>query len=130
MEDFKIKVYVKLDSNKVITDMNSSIFIQDFSDWIEVDEGYGDRYSHAQSNYLEKGLTDEKGRYNYKCDEKLVELTEGEKDILFPLIELPIDPKDILIAELSISLAETQAQGVQAIAELTEAIAMLQIPTV
>lgn len=45
-------------------------------------------------------------------------------------LEQPIDPKDILIAELSISLAESQAQGAQAIAELTEAIAMLQIPTV
>lgn len=53
----------------------------------------------------------------------------GEPNI--PLIpEPPIDPKDILIAELSISLAETQSQGAQAIAELTEAISMLQIPTV
>lgn len=47
-----------------------------------------------------------------------------------PPPEQIIDPKDILIAELSISLAETQSQGAQAIAELTEAISMLQIPTV
>lgn len=126
----QIKVYIKLDSNKILREVNSSIFIRDSTDWIVIDEGVGDKFSHAQSQYLTKGLVDEKGRYNYKYDTALVELTEEEKNILFPPIEPPIDPKDILIAELSISLAETQSQGAQAIAELTEAIAMLQIPTV
>lgn len=80
----KIKVYVKIDNNKVVKEINSSIFIQDLKDWIKVDEGVGDKYSHAQSQYLVKGLTDEKGRCNYKYDNALVELTEEEKNILFP----------------------------------------------
>lgn len=80
----KIKVYVKLDENKVITQINSSIFLNDLTDWIEIDEGTGDKYAHAQGNYLEKGLTDEQGRFNYKYDEKVIELTEDEKATLFP----------------------------------------------
>lgn len=89
LETQPIKVYVKVDSDKIVKEVNSSIFIRNPTDFIEIDEGYGDRYSHAQSQYLEKVLIDIKGRYNYKWDNKLVELTEEEKDILFP----PIEPK-------------------------------------
>ena len=81
----KIKVYVKLDENKIITQINSSIFLKDMTDYICIDEGTGDKYAHAQGNYLEKGLTDEKGRYNYKWyRNKLVELSDEEKEELFP----------------------------------------------
>ena len=83
MEDYKIKVYAKLDGNKVITSINSSIFLTDVTDWTEIDEGIGDKYAHAQGNYLEKGLTDSNGKYNYKYDKKLIELTEAEKEALF-----------------------------------------------
>lgn len=81
----KIKVYVKLNENNVITQIKSSIFLKDITDYVEIDEGTGDRYAHAQGNYLEKGLTDEQGRYNYKYDKKLVLLTDEEKDELFPI---------------------------------------------
>lgn len=81
-----IKVYVKLDENKVIKEIGSSNFIQDLKGFIKLDEGYGDKYSQAQGNYLEKGLIDEKGRYNYKYDKSLIELTEEEKNILFPVV--------------------------------------------
>ena len=80
----KIKVYIQTDTNKTVTAINSSIFIQDTTDWVEIDKGNGDRYSHAQGQYLEKGLMDKKGRFNYKYDTTLVELTEAEKEILFP----------------------------------------------
>ena len=80
----EIKVYVKLNENNVITQINSSIFLKDMTDYICIDEGTGDKYAHAQGNYLPKGLTDDKGRYNYKYDKKLVLLTDEEKDELFP----------------------------------------------
>lgn len=81
----KIKVYVKLDENNVITSINSSIFLKDTSDYVEIDEGMGDKFAHAQGNYLEKGLTDEQGRYNYKLiDNVPTLLTDEEKDELFP----------------------------------------------
>lgn len=82
----KIKVYIRTNTNKIVTSINSSNFFQDFTDWIEIDEGNGDKYAHAQGNYLEKRLMDEKGRFNYKYDTALVELTEAEKEVLFPLI--------------------------------------------
>lgn len=89
----KIKVYVKISSNKVINEINSSVFLQKLEGWLEIDEGYGDKYSHAQSNYLEKGLLDEKSRYNYKWNNSIVELTEEEKKTLFP--EPKKEPTDL-----------------------------------
>lgn len=100
MESQKIKVYAKLDENKVIKEINSSIFLKDITGYIEIDEGYGDKYSHAQSQYLEKGLIDNKGRFNYKFDGGLLELTEEEKEILFPI--LPPQPT----AEERLKMAE------------------------
>lgn len=85
----KIKVYIQADTNKTVTAINSSIFLQDITGWIEIDEGNGDKYAHAQSQYLDKGLMDEKGRFNYKYDNVLRELTEAEKEILFP----PLPPQ-------------------------------------
>lgn len=68
MEEFKeepIKVYVKVNTNNEIIEVSSSIFIQDTIDWIEIDEGYGDKYAHAQSQYFDKPLINEDGSYNY-----------------------------------------------------------------
>lgn len=59
------KVYVRTDSGGIITDINSSAFV-DGASWIEIDRGEGDKYHHAQGNYLERDLADEGGIYNYK----------------------------------------------------------------
>ena len=80
-----IKVYVKVNENNEITQINSSIFLTDTTDWILIDEGYGDKYAHAQGNYLEKGIRDEQGRYNYKLvDGVVVEIPEEEKPEIKP----------------------------------------------
>lgn len=80
------QVYVRLDQHKTIIEINSSIFIEDKTDWIEIDSGFGDKYCHAQGNYLPKGLTDYNGKYNYKYDGGLVELTDEEKAALYPTV--------------------------------------------
>ena len=75
------KVYVSLQDG-YITSINSEIFLseEEMSTMTEIDEGQGDRYAHAQGLYLEKGLVDEQGRYNYKFLEgKVVEVAEEEK---------------------------------------------------
>lgn len=75
------KVYVSL-SNGYITSINSEIFLsqEEMSTMTEIDKGEGDKYTHAQSQYLEKRLVDEHGRYNYKFVEgKVVEVAEAEK---------------------------------------------------
>lgn len=81
------KVYVSL-SNGYITSINSDIFLsqEEMDSMTEIDKGQGDKYAHAQSQYLEKGLVDEHGRYNYKYVEgKVIEVAEAEK----PTIEEP-----------------------------------------
>ena len=79
-----IKVYVKINENNIITDINSSIFLNSIEGYTQIDEGSGDRYAHAQGNYLDKCLFDESGRYNYKFEDgKILELTEEEKNTLF-----------------------------------------------
>lgn len=74
------KVYIKTDKNNNIVMINSSAFLVDTIGWIEIDEGIGDKYHHAQGHYLEKGLFDEYGRYNYRyVDGQVVEIPETEK---------------------------------------------------
>ena len=76
------KVYVKLNEDKCITSVNSEIFLsnEEMQAMKNIDEGEGDKYVHAQSQYLEKGLIDKYGRYNYKFTEgKIVEISEDEK---------------------------------------------------
>lgn len=75
------KVYVSL-SDGYITSINSEIFLsqEEIQTMIEIDKGQGDKYAHAQSQYLEKELVDKYGRYNYIYVEgKVVEVVEEEK---------------------------------------------------
>ena len=82
------KVYVKKDEKSIITEINSDAFLESLEEYILIDEGVGDRLAHAQGNYLEHGLVDERGRYNYKLqDGNIIELTEAEKEELFPAPE-------------------------------------------
>ena len=81
------KVYVSLQDG-YITSINSEIFLsqEEIQTMKEIDQGQGDKYAHAQSQYLDKELVDEHGRYNYKFLEgKVVEVAEGDK----PTIEEP-----------------------------------------
>jgi len=73
-------VYVKTDTENRIIAVNSSAFLTDITNWIQIDEGVGDKYHHAQGNYLEKGLMDENYLYNYKLiGGTVVERTAEEK---------------------------------------------------
>ena len=65
----KYGVYVLVDNRGTVININSSAFLENTSGWIKVDEGAGDKYHHAQNNYLEKPLydiTDVGIVYNYK----------------------------------------------------------------
>lgn len=70
----KIKVYIKINENNEIVEVGSDVFIKDLTDWICIDEGFGDRYAHAQSQYFEKPLVKNDGAYNYKLqDNQIIE---------------------------------------------------------
>lgn len=74
-------VYVKIDDENRITAINSSAFLPDATGWTEIDSGFGDKYHHAQGNYFDKPLYDERGICRYKLvDGKPVERTQEEMD--------------------------------------------------
>ncbi|MDD3212072.1 MAG: hypothetical protein PHY64_00230 [Eubacteriales bacterium] len=79
MMDILYKVYIKVDDLNRVIDINSSAFLQDTTGWTQIDEGEGDRYHHAQHNYLPKRLIDDQEHYRYKlADGIVVERTEEE----------------------------------------------------
>ena len=82
--EFEMKpyeVYVQTDDANRIIAINSSAFLYDTEGWVEIDRGFGDRYHHAQGNYLPLPLMDERGVYRYKLvDGKVAERTQEEMD--------------------------------------------------
>ena len=74
------KVLVQTDDAGRVTAINSDAFVSG-DGWTAIDEGEGDRYRHAQNNYLLKPLTDERGVYRYKLvDGLVVQRTQAEMD--------------------------------------------------
>jgi hypothetical protein len=72
-------VYVKTNSNGYITAVNSSEFLTDTTDWVEINSGYGDKYHHAQGNYFPEAIMTMGGAYRYKLvNGKPVECTSEE----------------------------------------------------
>lgn len=105
------KVYVSL-SNGYITSINSEIFLsqEEKSTMTEIDQGQGDKYAHAQSQYLEKGLVDEQGRYNYKYVEgKVIEIAEVEKPTIEEPKAVPTE-QDKINAQLMLQIAQLKAE--------------------
>ena len=74
-----MRVYIKTDDKNRVTAVNSEIFISDTTGWTEIDRGDGDRYVHAQGNYLPKPLTDENGVYRYKYADGIVSERTAEE---------------------------------------------------
>ena len=71
-------VYVQTDEAGRLTAINSSAFVS--PDWgTEIDSGLGDKYHHAQGNYLDGPLYTADGIPRYKlADGNAVERTETE----------------------------------------------------
>lgn len=96
--EFKVEpyiIYVKINSNNYIISINSSAFLKDITDWIEIDSGYGDKYHHAQNNYFSKYLMTESGVYRYKLvDGSPIECTEEEIAAQEALLPKPEQTQD------------------------------------
>lgn len=74
-------VYVRTDDAGRITAINSSAFLSDASSWVQIDNGYGDKYHHAQGNYFTKPIMDDRGIYRYKLvNDKPIERTQQEME--------------------------------------------------
>ena len=91
MDTESCKVLVQTDDAGRVTAINSNAFVSG-DGWTQIDEGEGDRYRHAQNNYLLKPLTDERGVYRYKLVDGLVaQRTQAEMDADFDA--LPASPR-------------------------------------
>ena len=91
-------VYVKSNAEGYITAVNSSAFLTDLTGWTEIDSGTGDKYHHAQGNYLPGPLMTEGGAYRYKLvNSKVIECTPEEiqeqEEANKPLQEPSIDDR-------------------------------------
>lgn len=105
------KVYVSLQDG-YITSINSEIFLsqEEMDAMTEIDKGQGDKYAHAQSQYLEKELVDDHGRYNYRFVEgKVIEVAEAEKPTIEEPKAVPTE-QDKINAQLMLQIAQLKAQ--------------------
>lgn len=74
------KVYVKTDEQGRVVAINSDAFLSDLEGWTLIDEGNGDKFRHAQGNYLSTALHNDLGVLCYKLiDGMIKERTEDEK---------------------------------------------------
>lgn len=73
------RVFALTDERDRILDINSDAFLADSTGWVQIDEGVGDKYHHAQGNYLPGPKYDERGIPRYKLvDSEVVERTPEE----------------------------------------------------
>ena len=118
MEDNSIKVYIKTDENNNIIDINSSVFLTDLTDWIEIDEGTGDKYAHAQGHYFDKPLMTETGIYRYQYLYKMI-VEKTDKEIAIEEAKLPQPGMS------DVELLKAQVKTLSEESELTQAVLLL-----
>ena len=106
-------VYVKVDESNRVTSINSSAFLADVTGWTEIDSGYGDKYHHAQGNYFDKPLYDERSICRYKLvSGRPVERTQEEMDADYVPPEVkPTDAERISQLESEKKLLTAQVQA-------------------
>lgn len=80
IEEPKSRVFILVDANNRVTRIEGEYTLsQDLTDWIQIDEGEGDKYNLAQTHYLDKPLMTEDGIYQYKYQNgEVVERTAEE----------------------------------------------------
>lgn len=113
MEMNPYAVLVRTDTENRITEINSSAFVADANGWTKIDEGWGDKFHHAQGNYLPKPLIDERGVYRYKLEEgQAVERTQEEMDGDYAARPVPAAPKTNAELEAENALLKAQVKAV------------------
>ena len=92
-------VYIRVDDAGRVVNINSSAFLQSPAGWLQIDSGHGDRFHHAQGNYLPGPLMDEHGVYRYKlADGAVVERTAEDMDADWVEPEPAADPMAVFEA--------------------------------
>ena len=122
-------VYIKPDDQNRIKAVNSSAFVSNSDDWLEIDRGFGDKCHHAQGNYFDKPLYDDRGIHRYMISRTsawperktyvlfthnneewaVYERTQEEMDADYVPYTPPVDTRDTEIAELKNQVAALSA---------------------
>ena len=107
------KVYVKADEDSRVIAINSDAFLTDTTGWVEIDRGTGDKYRHAQGNYLPGPLMDWRGVYRYKlAGGAVVERSQEEMDADYtpteqrPTTEQRVDALETTTDDIILMMAE------------------------
>ena len=111
MEGMTHKVYISIDDVQRIIDVNSDAFLIETNGLVQIDEGTGDRYHHAQNNYFPKPKYDERGipRYAYvpDGDPKWRERTQEEMDEDYVPPE-PVTPLEDRVGDVEIKTGDLE----------------------
>lgn len=90
----KSRVYVLLDSESRVLRLEGEYSLpNDLTNWIKIDEGFGDKYALAQSHYLDKPLYDGAVLRYKLVDGNVVERTTEEIEADKAKLPKPVIPK-------------------------------------
>ena len=115
-------VYVKTNTRGYIVSINSSAFLTDTSEWTRIDEGSGDKYHHAQGNYLPGPLMTVGGAYRYKLvngkpvectSEEIQEQEEANKPLQTPSLDDRVTGLEEAATEQETSIRDLQLASVE-----------------
>lgn len=85
MEDYN--VFIRVDDRGRVVGINSSEFLEDTAGWVQIDSGKGDRYHHAQGNYMPKPIYNWSGVPVYKME--MGEIKERSEEEIMADIKAP-----------------------------------------
>lgn len=89
MENKPYSVYVRLGPGDRIEAIGSDAFLKSTEGWTKIDEGYGDRFHHAQWHYIPGSPKDERYVCLYKLvDNQIVPRTQEEMDADWEAIKI------------------------------------------
>ena len=129
MQTPKSRVYVQTDSDSRVLRLEGEYSLPaDLTGWTKIDEGYGDRFSLAQSHYLDKPLYDGAVPRYKLVDGKVVERTAEEIETDKAKLPKPVIPKtnaeleseNAKLKQQVSALAEQQSFYEDCIAEMAE----------
>lgn len=64
----KTKVYAKINSEGYVINVQSDVALENTDGWTLIDEGVGDKFVYAHTEYFDRPLVDEFGRYQIKLE--------------------------------------------------------------
>lgn len=106
-----IGVYIQHDDRQRVTAISSENFLPDTTDWVKIDEGEGDRYAHAQGNYLDESLYDTHGVPVFKWTGKKLQRRK-QSEIDADIAALPLQPPEVDF-EIEVARLNNKVDGLE-----------------